>query len=106
MRSVTPLKEELELDQIRAAQQQLLQRQREFAESQRRIAREREESESLMPPLDDIQMRRVCKEHEESVSRGLISNARRTQNRSLLLLVLLVTATVTLVWWGLKLMQA
>jgi hypothetical protein len=101
----TQFKEELELDQIRATEQQLLQREREFAENQKRIAQERIERESTMPPLDEIQMRTRRKLHEEIVSRGEVSNVRRDQSRSLLLLFLLILATCTLVWWGLQLMQ-
>jgi hypothetical protein len=101
----TLFKEDLELDRLRETEQQLLEREREFAENQRRIAQERIERESMMPPLDEIQARMLRKQHEEIVSRGEIANVRRDQNRSLLLLLLLVTATCTLVWWGLKLMQ-
>lgn len=101
----TLFQEELELDQLREAEQQLLQREREFAENRRKIAQERIERENMMPPLDEIQARIQRKQHEQIVSRGEVANVRRDQNRSLLMLFLLVTATCTLVWWGLKLMQ-
>lgn len=101
----TVFKEELELDQIRETEQQLVQRQKEFAENQKRIARERVERECTMPPLDEIQMRERRKHHEQIVSRGEVANVRRDQSRSLLLLFLLITATCTLIWWGLRLMQ-
>jgi hypothetical protein len=101
----TLFKEELELDQIRETQQQLQERKREFAENQKRIARERAERESMMPPLDEIQIRRSRKEHESNVNRGVITNARRTQNRSIVMLLLLVMATASLIWWGVRLMQ-
>ncbi len=101
----TVFKEELELDQIRETEQQLVQREKEFAENQRRIARERVERECTMPPLDEIQMRERRKHHEQIVSRGEVANVRRDQSRSLLLLFLLIAATCTLVWWGLRLMQ-
>lgn len=101
----TPLKEELELDQIRETQQQLLKKQREYVENQQRLARELAEAETIMPPLDEIEVRRARKEHEVNVNRGVIINARRTQNSSLLMLLLLILATASLVWWGLKLMK-
>ncbi len=101
----TVFKEELELDQIRETEQQLVQREKEFAENQRRIARERVERECTMPPLDEIHMRERRKHHEQIVSRGEVANVRRDQSRSLLLLFLLIAATCTLVWWGLRLMQ-
>lgn len=101
----TVFQEELELDQIREAEQQLLQREREFAENKKKIAWERTERENMMPPLDEIQARIQRKHHEQIVSRGEVANVRRDQNRSLMMLLLLITATCTLVWWGLKLMQ-
>ncbi len=105
MSRTTTFKEDLELDQIRETEQHLLQREREFAENRKRIAQERIERESTMPPLDEIQVRIQRKQHEEIVSRGEVANVRRDQSRSLLLLFLLVAATCTLVWWGVKLMQ-
>ena len=105
MSRTTLFQEDLELDQIRETEQQLLQREKEFAENRKRIAQERIERESMMPPLDEIQAREQRKQHEQIVSRGEVANVRRDQNRSLMLLVLLITATCTLVWWGLRLMQ-
>jgi hypothetical protein len=99
-------KEELELDQIRETEQQLLKREKESAEYRKKIARERSEMDSTMPPLYEIQVRIAQKRHELVVSRGEVENVLRTQNRSILLLLLLVTATASLIWWGLKLMQA
>ena len=101
----TVFKEDLELDQIRETEQQLLQREKEFAENQKRIARERIERECTMPPLDEIQLREKRKQHEQIVSRGEVANVRRDQTRSLMLLLLLIAATGTLIWWGLRLMQ-
>ncbi|MCB1133379.1 MAG: hypothetical protein KDN05_19820, partial [Verrucomicrobiae bacterium] len=78
---------------------------KEIAENRQRIAEERIERESTIPPLEEIREREARKKYEETVSRGEIANLVRTQNRSLLLLVLLVTAACTLVWWGLRVMQ-
>jgi hypothetical protein len=98
--------EELELDLLRETEQQLLQREKEFAENRKRIAQERIERECMMPPLDEIQARIQRKQHEQIVSRGEVANVRRDQNRSLMLLFLLVTATFSLIWWGMQLMKA
>ena len=98
-------KEDLELVEIRKTEQRLAQREREFAERRKRIAQDRIERESILPPLDEIQVRIQRKHHEQIVSRGEIANVRRGQSRSLMLLFLLATATATLIWWGVKLMQ-
>lgn len=99
------LKEELELDALRETEQQLLQRQLEFAEIPKKIAQELKERECTMPPLAEIEDRRRRIEHDQIVSRGQVTNILRTQGRSMLLLVLLLAATGSLIWWGLKLMQ-
>lgn len=98
-------KEELELDELRETDRQLREREKQFAENQKRIAIERIERECTMPPLDEIQTREKIKHHEQIVSRGEVANVRRDQNRSLLMLFVLITATCSLIWWGLRLMQ-
>ncbi len=101
----TFFKEEMELDQIRETEQHLAKRERESAEHRRRLAQQRSERETTMPPLEEVQDRKQRKQHEQIVSRGEVKNERRTQNYSMLLLVLLVAATCSLVWWGMRLMQ-
>jgi hypothetical protein len=99
------LKEEQELDEIRAAEQQLMLRHKEFAEIPKRIALELKERESTMPPFEEIEVRKRRREHENTLSRGEAKNMLRDQNRSMVLVFLLLLATAALVWWGLKLMQ-
>jgi hypothetical protein len=99
------LKEDLELSKLRETEQELLQRQKEFAEIPRRLAMELQERESTMPPLAEIEERRRRNEHEQIVSRGEVANILRDQSRSFMLLILLLTATGSLIWWGVKLMQ-
>lgn len=99
------LKEDLELDQLRQTELQLRILQKEFAEIPKKLAEEMKERESTMPPLAEIEERKRRLAHEEMVSRGEVANVLRDQNRSLLLLVLLLAATGTLIWWGIKLMQ-
>lgn len=99
------LKEDLELNELRVAEQQLLLLQKECAEIPRKLAQELRERECTMPPLAEIEERRLRREHEEIVSRGQVTNILRDQSRSFLLLILLLTATCSLIWWGMKLMQ-
>ncbi len=99
------LKEDVELKELREAEQQLLLLQKECAEIPRKLAQELRERECTMPPLAEIEERRLRREHEEIVSRGQVANILRDQSRSVLLLLLLLTATCSLIWWGMKLMQ-
>jgi adenylosuccinate lyase len=99
------LKEDQELNELLLTEQQLLLRQKEFAEIPKKLALELKERECTMPPLAEIADRERRIQHESIVSRGQVNNILRDQNRSLLLLFLLMTATAALVWWGLKLMQ-
>lgn len=105
MSRATPLKEDLELDQIREREEELTRLKREFEENHRRLAEERSERERTMPPLEEIQARQARIRYEQSVTRGEFANVRRDQNRSLVLLLLLLAATGTLIWWGLRVMQ-
>lgn len=100
-----PSQEQLELEKIRETELQLIERERASNEYRKRIAEERKDRECMMPPLEEIQVRLERKKHELCVTRGEVANELRTQNRSLLMLMLLVTATCSLVWWGMKLMQ-
>ena len=100
-----PLKEDLELNAIRETEQQLLKLQRECAEIPLKLEREQKERACTMPPLADIEDRRRRLEHEQIVSRGQATNMLRDQSRSFVLLLLLLKATGTLIWWGVKLMQ-
>ena len=99
------LKEDLELSKIRESQQQLRLREKEAAEIPKRLAAEIKERECTMPPLAEIMERAARKRHEQTVSRGEVSNILRDQSRSTMLLLLLITATAALIWWGMKLMQ-
>jgi hypothetical protein len=103
--SRTLLKEDLELNQLREAEQRLLQLQKECAEIPRKLAQEQMDRACTMPPLADIADRIRMKEHSDIISRGAATNIHRDQRRSLMLMLLLLTATGTLIWWGIKLMQ-
>ena len=102
----SPLKEDLELRQLQQQDLELLRRQQEYAALPKKLAQELKERESTMPPLAEIADRTRLKEHDLIVSRGEVANILRDQRRSLLLIVLLLTATGSLVWWGIKLMHA
>jgi len=97
--------EDLELQQIREAEQQLLRLEQECAKIPKKLAQEQKDQECTMPPLAEIEDRRRRKFHDQMVSRGEVTNILRDQNRSLVLLFLLLTATGSLIWWGVKLMQ-
>jgi non-ribosomal peptide synthetase component F len=99
------LKEDVELSQLREAEQQLLVMEQECAKIPWKLAQEQKERECTMPPLEEIEERRRRRQHEEIVSRGQVANILRDQSRSFLLLLLLLTATGSLIWWGVKLMQ-
>lgn len=101
----TPLKEDLELRQLRKQDQDLLLRQRECAAIPKKLAQELKDRECTMPPLAEIADRERHKEHDLIVSRGEVANILRDQTRSLLLIGLLLAATGSLIWWGIQLMQ-
>lgn len=100
-----PLQEDPELAQLRETEQQLLLREKECVEIPRKLAQELRERECTLPPLAEIEERKQRIQHEQIVSRGQVTNILRDQNRSVLLLLMLIVATGALIWWGIKLMQ-
>lgn len=101
----TVFKEDLQLDELRATAEDLKRQEREIAEIPKRLADELKERQCTMPPLAEIQERKLRRAHEEIVSRGEITNIQRVQAKSMTLLILLLAATASLIWWGMKLMQ-
>ena len=101
----TVFKEDLQLDELRATEEELRRQEREIAEIPKRLADELKERQCTMPPLAEIQERTRRRAHEEIVSRGEITNIQRVQAKSMTLLILLLAATASLIWWGMKLMQ-
>lgn len=63
------------------------------------------EQERTMPPPEDLEDRRRQRDFEEKAARGQIRNERRTQGRSLFLMLLLLAATAAMVAWVITLSQ-
>jgi hypothetical protein len=99
------LSEDLELQRIREAEQQLLKLQAECAAVPLKLAQAKKEQACTMPPLAEIADRKRRIAHDGMVSRGEVANILRDQNRSLFLLALYLAAGSSLVWWGIQLMQ-
>ncbi len=101
----TIFKEDLQLIELRETEQKLRLREKECAEIPKRLALEIKDRDCTMPPLAEIIERKARRAHEEIVSRGEIANIQRIQTKSMTLLFLLLTATASLIWWGMRLMQ-
>ena len=99
------LPEDRELAQLNELELDLFEQARRVEEQERRIRRERAESEATIPPMDEIVIRAAQREHLDRVSRKEIENTRRDQSSGLFLLLVLCAATAALVWWGWTLMQ-
>ena len=57
------------------------------------------ERQSILPPSDVVAARVREKEFDERINKGPISNRKKEIQRSLLLLVLLVAALLSIAWW-------
>ncbi len=95
-----------ELRALEAEERQLHERIQNASAAPEKILREAQEQAATLPPPDDLADRRRLREFEEKASRTQIRNERRTQGKSLLLLVLLLAATAMLVSWVVKLFVA
>lgn len=107
--SRTHLDEGNDLDELKALEERkrALEEQIQNVSAQpERILREAQEQAATLPPPDDLADRRRLREFEEKASRTQIRNERRTQGKSLFLLVLLLAATAWLVSWVIKLFVA
>lgn len=69
-----------------------------------RLKKQLEEERVTLPPTDDFRERERHRAFEELASRGKVRNEHKSQRRSLLLLILLATASACLVAWGIRLM--
>lgn len=99
-------KEEFELDSLERSERELARRRRELGDQARRLERDRQEIAHTLPPCEEIRLRCEMRKHQEMLmSRGEVTNLRREQNSGLLLVLLLLCATASLIWWGLRLMQ-
>lgn len=93
------------LSDLDQAELDLFHREKETSEYLKRIAEERVERETMIPPMEEIQIREREREHEVAVSRGEIANVRREHTRSLLVLILLIAAICTTLWWAISMMR-
>jgi hypothetical protein len=97
---------EAELQRLQKQELELLEDQKRIAELPKLLERERKERDSTLPPFLDAEERARARRHEEELAtRGAVRNAQKAQNRSLLLLIMLVFATAALIAWGMRLMN-
>ena len=95
--------EEPDLHQLLEDDQRLLERQEQVEKSRRQVATAMNEAAHTLPPSELVLSRGVQKEYEGRVTRTQDRNARREQGRSILLLLSLIAALVSLVWWAARL---
>ncbi len=98
------------LNEIEHERQRLEREEREYQrmirEEPKRIAREQAERASTLPPPDDFKDRqREHRFYAALMTRGQLRNERRSQTASFLLFVLLVTSTIALAMWMLRIAQ-
>ena len=100
------LQEELELQHFEQEAQRLARELEEARERPLRLARERQELENTMPPLERVNDIIRLKRHEQEIAtRAATRNLRIVQSRSVLLLFILSVALVALIAWGYRLMN-
>lgn len=109
MRLSRSLADDPALEELRALEERERQLREQIANASaapHKILLEAQEQAATLPPPDDLADRRRLREFEEKASRTQIRNERRTQGKSLLLLVLLLVATAWMVSWVVKLFVA
>jgi hypothetical protein len=96
--------EDLELIALREKQQKLKKAHQEIIQLPAKLAKEKRELESTMPPMAEIRERQQINEFEKNLSRGQIENVLRTQRRSVGLTFLLLVAMAMLLLWAYQIM--
>lgn len=96
--------EDDELVSIRAKQRKLEQAHKDVINLPAKLALERKERDSTMPPMAEIRERQQINQFEQSLSRGQIENVLRTQRHSIAMMLLLSIATVVMLLWACKIM--
>ncbi len=96
--------EDSELVALRETQRKLEAAHKEFSKLPAKLAKEKKERDSTMPPMAEIKERELINRFEQSLSRGQIENVLRTQRQSFGMMVLLATATVLMLFWAYRIM--
>jgi len=95
-----------EIDRLDREASLLAAKMEELAALPEKLQREREEREQTLPPPDDLADRERQSKFENMATRGEVSNRRRAQTRSLLLLFLLIASAAALLSWLVSMIQA
>lgn len=98
--------EDYELKALREKERKLAEAQKEFQKLPAILAKQKQDSEATMPPMAEIKERQKFNRFEQNLSRGQIENVLRTQRQSFGMTMLLITATVLMVMWALRIMSS
>lgn len=93
-----------ELVAIRAKQRSLEEAHKEYIKLPAKLALEKKERDSTMPPMAEIRERQEINQFEQNLSRGQIENVLRTQRHSLAMMLLLSAATILMLFWAYRIM--
>ena len=105
MRNHTLTQDEFDEDLFRDEEQKLHERLNAIAAIRQKHAAEQGDTHSMLPPSELVQSIEKMNAHNELVSKTQDRNIRREQKRGVLLMLALISATATLVCWGLRLMH-
>ncbi len=104
LKQASLFEEDAELIELRRTERKLEEAHREFVKLPAKLAMEKKERDSTMPPMAEITERQQINRFEQSLSRGQIENVLRTQRHSLAMMMLLATATLLMLFWAYKIM--
>ena len=104
MRQGNLFEEDHELLALRERERKLAEAHQEIVSLPAKLERERRERDATMPPLQEIKEREALNEFERNLSRGQVENVLRIQRHSLMLMVLLITATALMLGWAYRIM--
>ena len=97
--------DDAELKALAQKSKELEEAHKEFTKLPAKLAQEKKERESTMPPMAEIREREQINQFEQSLSRGQIENVLRTQRHSLAMMLLLTVATLLMLFWAYRIMS-
>ncbi|MBC7980138.1 MAG: hypothetical protein H7Y36_06205 [Armatimonadetes bacterium] len=98
--------EDHELNVIREKQRKLQEAHLEVVNLPAKLAKEKKDRDSTMPPMAEIKERQQINQFEQNLSRGQIENVLRTQRHSLAMMLLLATTTALMLFWAYRIIMA
>jgi hypothetical protein len=102
LRQASLFNEDHELQLLREKERKLAEAQQMFQKLPALLEKQKKENEATMPPMAEMRERQKFNKFEQNLSRGQIENVLRTQRQSFGMTLLLLAATLLMLFWAFR----